>query len=142
MTNARPDAARPVAAGRRARRAAALLALTMITGAAWADAAHDEKMRHLAAVSGCLACHSVESGKSGPDGLAPIGPPWQDVAQRYAGQKDAATKLTRTVLQGNNPYESHWKDKVSGIAMPPNKVAISPADARRLVDWILALHKH
>ncbi len=43
------------------------------------------------------------------------------------------------VLEGSNPYGSHWKDQVSGLAMPPNKVAIKEADAKKLVKWILTL---
>jgi cytochrome c len=42
-------------------------------------------------------------------------------------------------MKGSNPYESHWKGKVSGLAMPPNAVAIKEADAKKLVGWILAL---
>ena len=42
-------------------------------------------------------------------------------------------------MTGSNPYESHWKGKVSGLAMPPNKVAITEPDARKLVNWILSL---
>jgi cytochrome c len=53
--------------------------------------------------------------------------------------KGAADQLVRTVMVGSNAYTSHWKGKVSGLAMPPNEVAIKEADARRLVDWILAL---
>ena len=43
------------------------------------------------------------------------------------------------MLKGSNPYDSHWKGKASGLAMPPNAVAIKEADARDLVKWILAL---
>jgi cytochrome c len=100
-----------------------------------------EAMRKLAATSGCLTCHQIEPGAKGPDGMAPIGPPWRDVAAKYSGQKGAADQLTHTVMTGSNPYASHWKDKVSGLAMPPNEVAINQADARRLVNWILALDK-
>ena len=32
-----------------------------------------------------------------------------------------------------------WKDKTSGLAMPPNKVAIKETDAKKLVKWILTL---
>ena len=53
-----------------------------------------------------------------------------------AGAQD---QLTRTVMTGSNPYSSHWKGKVSGLAMPPNAVAISQADASKLVGWILNL---
>ncbi|EWS63211.1 Cytochrome c551/c552 [Hydrogenophaga sp. T4] len=61
------------------------------------------------------------------------------MAAKYKGQKGAQQQLTTTVLAGSSPYESHWKDKVSGLAMPPNKVAISEADAGKLVAWILGL---
>ena len=57
----------------------------------------------------------------------------------YNSGKSAATKLTHTVMTGSNPYESHWKGKVSGLAMPPNAVAIKEADAKQLVKWILSL---
>jgi cytochrome c len=93
----------------------------------------------LATNAGCLTCHQIEPGGKGPDGLAPIGPAWKDVAAKYKGQKGAQKQLTATVLAGSNPYDSHWKGKVSGLAMPPNKVAISEADASKLVGWILSL---
>ncbi len=71
--------------------------------------------------------------------MAPIGPAWKDVSTKYQGQKDAADKLTKTVMAGSNPSESHWKGKVSGLAMPPNAVAIKESDAKQLVKWILTL---
>lgn len=123
-----------------------LKALSLATAAAAALAAlpaladkNDDAMRQLAAASGCVACHQVDPGAKGPDGMAPIGPPWRDVAAKYKGKKGAADELVRTVMTGSNPYDSHWKGKVSGLAMPPNKVAISEADAKKLVGWILAL---
>jgi cytochrome c len=99
----------------------------------------DDPMLRLAATSGCLTCHQVEPGGKGPDGLPPVGPPWRDVAAKYRGQKAAAEQLTQTVMKGSNPYDSHWKGKASGLAMPPNAVAIKEADAKKLVGWILAL---
>ncbi|EHR69006.1 cytochrome c551/c552 [Burkholderiales bacterium JOSHI_001] len=104
-----------------------------------ADKPANEPMLKLASTSGCMTCHQVEPGGKGPDGLAPIGPAWKDVSAKYKGQKGAAKALTHTVLTGSNPYESHWKGKVSGLAMPPNAVAIKEQDAKRLVDWILSL---
>lgn len=104
-------------------------------------AAADYAMLDLANASGCLTCHHVEPGAKGPEGLAPIGPAWRDVAIKYAGVKGAAEALTHTVMTGSNPYASHWKGKVSGLAMPPNEVAIKEAEARKLVDWILSLEK-
>ena len=102
------------------------------------DPKADAEMLKLASSSGCLTCHSVEAGKKGPNGMAPIGPAWDDVAQQYGGKPGASEFLTRIVLEGSNPYSSHWKGKVSGLAMPPNAVAITEGNARRLVDWILA----
>ena len=116
-----------------------LLAALLAGAGVAAGAPNDDAMLKLAASSGCVTCHAIEPGGKGPDGLAPVGPAWKDVAAKYKGQKDAQAQLTRTVMQGSNPYESHWKGKVSGLAMPPNKVAISEADAKRLVGWILAL---
>ncbi|HYP33252.1 MAG TPA: c-type cytochrome [Burkholderiaceae bacterium] len=99
----------------------------------------DDAMLKLASTSGCLACHRVEPGAAGPDGLAPVGPAWRDVARKYQGVPGAAESLTRTVMGGSNPYASHWKGQVSGLAMPPNAVAIREADASALVQWILQL---
>jgi cytochrome c len=116
----------------------AAAAVLCMAGAALAAPA-DDRMLQLAASSGCVACHQVEPGGKGPDGLAPIGPAWRDVAARYRGQAAALDQLTTTVMRGSNPYDSHWKGKASGLAMPPNAVAIREADARQLVGWILAL---
>ena len=106
----------------------------------WAGAAgNDDAMVQMARNAGCLTCHQIEPGGKGPDGLPPIGPAWREVAAKYQGQKGAVDALTLTVMKGSNPYESHWKGKVSGLAMPPNAVAIKQADAKKLVGWILAL---
>jgi len=119
-----------------------LVALAVITlGLPIASGAADDPMLKLAMASGCFTCHSIEPGAKGPDGLAPIGPAWREVASRYAGVKGATESLTRTVMTGSNPYASHWKGKVSGLAMPPNEVVISEADARKLVEWILSMNK-
>jgi len=117
----------------------ALLVLALATTAAQADKAKDDAMLALATKSGCMTCHHIDSGAKGPEGLAPIGPAWKDVSAKYKGDKKAADTLTQTVLKGSNPYESHWKGKASGLAMPPNAVAIKEADARQLVKWILGL---
>ena len=117
---------------------AAAIAL-LASGAALADKAKDDAMLALATKSGCMTCHHIEPGAKGPDGLPPIGPAWKDVSAKYKGDRKAADTLTQIVLKGSNPYESHWKGKASGLAMPPNAVAIKEGDARDLVRWILAL---
>ena len=103
------------------------------------SAAQDEAMIKLATGSGCMTCHHVDPGAKGPEGLPPIGPAWRDVAAKYKGDRTAQGKLTQTVLKGSNPYDSHWKGKASGLAMPPNAVAIKEPDAKKLVGWILQL---
>ena len=120
-------------------RFALLIALALGSPFAHAEAKKDADMLKLASGSGCMTCHSIEPGKAGPDGLKPIGPAWQDVARQYKGKPGASEFLTRVVLEGSNPYSSHWKGKVSGLSMPPNAVAITEGNARLLVNWILAL---
>ena len=104
-----------------------------------ADAGRDDAMLKIANNAGCMTCHHVDPGAKGPEGLPPIGPAWRDVAAKYKGDKTAAATLTQVVLKGSNPYDSHWKGKASGLAMPPNAVAIKPAEVKQLVGWILKL---
>ncbi len=116
-----------------------LLAAALNSPFARADAKKDADMLKLASSSGCMTCHGIEAGKPGPDGMKPIGPAWVEVAKQYKGKPGASEFLTRVVLEGSNPYSSHWKGKVSGLSMPPNAVAITEGNARLLVNWILAL---
>ena len=118
-----------------------LALLAIGANCAWADGKLDVEMYALATNSGCLICHHIESGAKGPNGMAPIGPNWEDVSLRYKGRNDVAETLVKAVLNGSNTYSSHWTGKVSGMAMPPNAVAITEDDAKRLVNWILALKK-
>jgi cytochrome c len=120
----------------RALTAALLSAAALHAAAAAPD---DAALQKLATDSGCMTCHRIEPGGAGPQGLAPIGPAWREVALRYQGRKNAAEQLVRTVLAGSSPYDSHWKGKVSGLAMPPNAVVLKEPQAKRLVAWILAL---
>lgn len=114
--------------------------LMLASAAAFADTASLEKAQKMAANAGCFACHTVKHQAS-KDGALPIGPAWEDVAAQYKGKPGAAEFLTRIVLEGSNPYSSHWKNKAAGLAMPPNAVAITEGDARQLVAWILSLAK-
>jgi cytochrome c len=121
------------------KQAQALLGALLAAACGAALAADDGAMLQLATSSGCLTCHHIDPGAKGPDGLAPIGPAWRDVAAKYKGVAGASEQLTHTVMTGSNPYASHWKGKVSGLAMPPNEVAIREDQARQLVGWILTL---
>lgn len=77
----------------------------------------------LANTKGCMACHQVDTKK--------IGPSYRDVAAKYRGEKDAAQKLVRKVLDGGS---GAW----GTVAMPANKtLGVTEADATKLVAWIL-----
>ena len=116
-----------------------LLGILVFSGtAALAQQPSDEAAKKLAAQAGCFTCHSIKHNDSKDAGL-PVGPAWEDVAKQYKDKPGASDFLTRIVLEGSNPYSSHWKGKAAGIAMPPNAVAISESDARKVVYWVLSL---
>ena len=75
----------------------------------------------LAKKNGCLACHTVDKKL--------VGPPYKDVAKKYAGQKGVEEMLVKKVKGGSSGV---W----GPVPMPPNN--ISDADAQALVKWILA----
>lgn len=102
-------------------------------------AEYDAAMLDLASASGCMACHSILPAAKRADGLAPIAPALRDVAVRYRNDPGASNRLTRTVMTGASPDSRHWVGKVGVVTMPPNTAAVSEADARRLVNWILVL---
>ena len=115
-------------------------ALSMATHPARANPAeNDAAMLKLAESSGCMACHRILPAPKRSDGLPPIAPAWRDVAIKYRDDPEAADRLTQTVMTGSNPQARHWAGKVSAVSMPPNAVAVSEADARALVNWILVL---
>ena len=89
--------------------------------AALDNAAADAMMKK----DGCSACHAVDKKV--------IGPAYQDVAAKYQGDKDAATKLADKVKKGGVGV---W----GPLAMPPN-AQVSDADIKELVAWILTLKK-
>jgi cytochrome c len=102
-------------------------------------AENDAAMLKLATRSGCMACHSIQPTSRRADGLPPIAPAWRDIAIKYRDDPGASDRLTRTVMTGSNPRSSHWAGKISVVTMPPNAEAVSEADARMLVNWILVL---
>lgn len=83
----------------------------------------------LAQKSGCLACHAVDKKV--------IGPSYKDVAKKYASDAGAEAKLIKTVKNGSNPAELHWKDVTGGMPMPAN-AHVSDADVKTLVKWVLS----
>lgn len=93
-------------------------ALTMAPAAAFADDGEA-----LAQKNGCLACHAVDKKV--------VGPSYKEVAAKYRTDKDAQAKLEKKVKAGG---QGVWGQ----IPMPPNG-AVSDADVKTLVKWILSL---
>jgi cytochrome c len=76
----------------------------------------------LAKKNACMACHAVDKKV--------VGPAYQDVAKKYAGQKDAAATLVKNIKVGGS---GKW-----GPVPMPAQAALSDADAHTLAAWILA----
>jgi len=76
----------------------------------------------LAKKNNCTACHSQDKKI--------VGPAYQDVAKKYAGQKDAEAKLIAKVKAGGVGV---WGQ----IPMPAN-VNVKDEDIKTLVKWVLA----
>lgn len=79
----------------------------------------------LAQKKNCMACHAIDKKV--------VGPSYQDVAAKYAGQKDAVDKLSQKVIKGGAGV---W----GPVPMPAN-AAVNDAEAKQLVTWILSLKK-
>jgi cytochrome c len=118
----------------------AIAALCVATTSVQATPAeNDEAMLRLATASGCMACHSILPVPKRADGLPPIAPAWREIALKYRDDPTASDKLTQTVMTGSNPGARHWVGKAGATNMPPNADAVSEADARMLVNWLLVL---
>ena len=101
-----------------------LLAATFCGALAFsAHAADANNGETLAKADGCMACHAV--------GNKLVGPSYKDVAVKYSGDKDAEAKLMKKVKDGGSGV---W----GPIPMPPHP-AISDADLKTMVDWVLSL---
>ncbi len=76
----------------------------------------------LAKKNNCMACHAVDKKM--------VGPSYNDVAKKYAGQKDAAATLAKSIKAGG---AGKW-----GPVPMPAQAALSDGDALKLATWILA----
>jgi cytochrome c len=88
----------------------------LVAGQASADEA-------LAKAKNCMSCHAVDKKV--------VGPSYKDVAKKYAGNAGAAATLEAKVKKGGS---GTW----GTVPMPPNP-AVSDADIKKLVAWILAM---
>ncbi|MCX7193743.1 MAG: c-type cytochrome [Proteobacteria bacterium] len=72
----------------------------------------------------CGACHKVDAKL--------VGPAWQDVAKKYAGDKDAESKIAASITKGG---QFGWKFGT----MPPKGMGASDADIKELAHFIAGL---
>ncbi len=77
----------------------------------------------LAKKHNCLACHAIDKKL--------VGPSYKDIAKKYKGQAGADAKMMEKVKKGGSGV---W----GPVPMPPN-AALSDADNKKLIDWILAM---
>jgi cytochrome c len=76
----------------------------------------------LAKKNACMSCHAVDKKL--------VGPAYQDVAKKYAGQKDAVAIVAKNIKAGGS---GKW-----GPVPMPAQAALSDADATTLATWILS----
>ena len=75
----------------------------------------------LAQKNQCMACHGVDKKL--------VGPAYQEIAKKYAGQKDAEANLVKSIKAGGS---GKW-----GPVPMPAQAGLSDADAKTLAAWIL-----
>jgi cytochrome c len=92
-----------------------MAALAAISAPALADMA-------LAKSKNCMACHAVDKKL--------VGPSYQDVAKKYAGNAGAADMLAAKIVKGGSGV---W----GAIPMPAN-TQVSEAEAKTLAAWVLS----
>ena len=94
----------------------------VLVGAAVMASAPAFASKDLAQKNACLACHAVDRKM--------VGPSFQSVATKYAGQKDAETQLAESIKKGGS---GKW-----GPIPMPAQAALSQGDAQTLAAWVLA----
>ncbi len=94
--------------------AACMVAGLTVSAPTWANLA-------LAQKNACMACHAADKKL--------VGPAYQEVAKKYAGQADAQANLVKSIKAGG-------AGKWGPVPMPPQP-ALSDADANTLAAWIL-----
>lgn len=77
----------------------------------------------LAQENKCLACHQVDKRR--------VGPPFNAVAERFAGQQGAAAYLAGVIQKGGR---GQW-----GAIPMPAQSHVNDAQAMALAQWILSL---
>lgn len=78
--------------------------------------------QELAKKNNCMSCHQIDKKL--------VGPSYQDIAKKYAGNSDAPKALAAKIKSGG---KGNWGE----VPMPPNP-AVKDADIATLAKWILA----
>jgi cytochrome c len=73
--------------------------------------------------SDCFSCHAADH--------AIVGPAYNAIAKKYAGQSDVANQLARRIREGGS---GRW----GTVRMPPHS-KLTDAQLREIVQWILSL---
>ena len=100
--------------------AVSLLLLTMGLSSAWAQ--NDKDTLDLLKASGCLSCHAKDEKV--------VGPAFQAIAAKYAGQADAVESLAQSVRNGS-------RGKWGRIPMPA-PASLAAEDIKTMTAWVMA----
>jgi cytochrome c len=84
-----------------------------------------QKAMDIISKSDCNTCHKIDEKN--------IGPPWREVANKYAGQSDAVEYLAKKIIDGGSGV---WGQ----VPMAPH-AAMSKEDAETLAKYVLLLKK-
>jgi cytochrome c len=101
-----------------------ILALALLASLSLPSLAVDQAAAmEIAKKNGCLACHALDKKL--------VGPAWNEVGKKYAGDPAAAQQLVVKVKKGT---KGTW----GAIPMPPN-ATVKDANIKTLVDFVLTL---
>ena len=93
----------------------------IVIAAAFTGTCNSGASEALARKSDCLACHAVATKM--------VGPAFKDVAAKYAGQSDAADRISESIRNGG---AGKW-----GELPMPAQPKLSAPDVKKLALWIL-----
>ena len=96
---------------------AAVAAMSLSTAAYSAESGNDLLDKHK-----CSSCHKLDKKT--------VGPSVKEIAEKYAGNKDAQATLEKKVRSGGG---SVW----GKMPMPKTKDSVSDADIKTMVEWML-----
>lgn len=97
--------------------------LPMIVAAAAVLSTPAFASQDLAQKKNCLACHAMDKKV--------VGPSYQEVAKKYAGDKTAEAKLAEKIVKGGAGV---W----GPVPMPANP-QVSADEAKTLAKWVLSV---